>query len=145
MEKISKVIIEKERTINMYSHLWYASKCVLDAGENEPEGSSWQFLSSLLLTAFTFEAYMNHVGPQIIDFWENLEWKQPLEKFSIISRLILGFGVLDLVSGDQCANQGAQKRFASLAGVMNELEEPEVDGEFLLRNATVRAQPGAQQ
>jgi hypothetical protein len=60
-------------------------------------------------------------------------------------RLILGFGVLDLVSGDQCVNQGAQECLAPLAGVMNELEEPEVDGEFLLRNAAMRAQPGAQQ
>jgi SAM-dependent methyltransferase len=59
--------------------------------------------------------------------------------------LILGFGVLDLVSGDQCVNQGAQECLAPLAGVMNELEEPEVDGEFLLRNAAMRAQPGAQQ
>lgn len=59
--------------------------------------------------------------------------------------LILGFGVLDLISGDKCANQRVQERLASLAGVMNELEEPEVDGELLLRNATVRAQPGSQQ
>ena len=62
-----------------------------------------------------------------------------------LPRLILGFGVLDLVSGDQCVNQGAQECLAPLAGVMNELEEPEVDGEFLLRNAAMRAQPGAQQ
>lgn len=42
-------------------------------------------------------------------------------------RLILGFGVLDLVSGDKCANQGAQERLASLAGVVDELEECGMD------------------
>ena len=58
-------------------------------------------------------------------------------------RLILGFGVLDLASGDQGADQRAEKSLASFARVMDELEEPEVDREFLLRNAAMRPQPGA--
>jgi hypothetical protein len=61
-----------------------------------------------------------------------------------INRLILGFRVLDQVSSDECANQGAQECLASLAGVMNELEEAEVDRKFFLRDAAMRAQPGAQ-
>ena len=35
-----------------------------------PTGSSWQFLSSALLTAFAFEAYLNHVGPKIFEAWD---------------------------------------------------------------------------
>jgi hypothetical protein len=61
------------------------------------------------------------------------------------SWLILGFGVLDLVSGDQGADQRAEKSLASFARVMDELEEPEVDREFLLRNAAMRPHPGAKQ
>jgi hypothetical protein len=41
------------------------------------------------------------------------------------SRLILGFGVLDLVSGDQGTDQRAEESLASFARVMDELEEPE--------------------
>ena len=63
----------------------------------------------------------------------------------ISRRLILGFGVLDLVSGDQGADQRAEKSLASFARVMDELEEPEVDREFVLRNAAMRPQPGAKQ
>jgi len=37
------------------------------------------------------------------------------------------------VSGDQGADQRAEKSLASFACVMDELEEPEVDREFLLR------------
>jgi hypothetical protein len=53
-------------------------------------------------------------------------------------RLILGFGVLDLVSGDQCADQGAKKSFSPPACIMDELKEPEIDGELLLRDTAMR-------
>ena len=59
--------------------------------------------------------------------------------------LILGFGVLDLVSSDQGADQRAEESLASFARVMDELKEPKIDREFLLRNAAMRPQPGAQQ
>jgi hypothetical protein len=59
--------------------------------------------------------------------------------------LILGFGVLDLVSSDQGADQRAEESLASFARVMDELKEPKIEGEFLLRNAAMRPQPGAQQ
>jgi hypothetical protein len=61
------------------------------------------------------------------------------------ARLILGFGVLDPVSGDQRLNQGAEQRLSPSAGIVNELKEAKVDREFLLRDATMRPQPGAKQ
>ena len=42
-------------------------------------------------------------------------------------RLILGFGVLDLVSGDQGGDQRAEESLASFARVMDELEECGMD------------------
>ena len=42
---------------------------------------------------------------------------------------------------DQLAEQG----FAAAAGVVHDLEEAEVERQLLLRDAAVRAQPGAQQ
>src|SRR4051812_43098084 len=60
-------------------------------------------------------------------------------------RLILGFGVLDPVSGDQGANQRAEESFSPSARVMDELKEPKIEREFLLRNAAMRPQPGPQQ
>src|SRR4051794_36243580 len=63
----------------------------------------------------------------------------------VSTRLILGFGVLDLVSGDQGADQRAEESLASFARVMDELKEPKIEGELLLRDAAMRPQPGAQQ
>src|SRR5215813_5789714 len=44
---------------------------------------------------------------------------------------------------DQQLNERRQQRFASLADVVHELEEPQVDREFLLGNASMRTQPTA--
>ena len=44
---------------------------------------------------------------------------------------------------DQQLNERRKQRFASLADVMHEREEPQVDREFLLGNAPMRTQPTA--
>lgn len=68
----------------MYSELWKASSCVLEVGRKEARGASWQFLSSAVLTAFAFEAYLNHVGDQIVETWADSEHLPPLEKFDLL-------------------------------------------------------------
>jgi hypothetical protein len=84
MAKPPKALVSKQRTIHMYSELWHASQCVLDAGIHQPSGSSSQFLSSAVLTAFAFEAYVNHVGPTVISCWKQLERLPPLSKFDLL-------------------------------------------------------------
>src|SRR4029453_16688882 len=56
----------------------------VEAGVLNQRGSSWQFLSSAVLTAFTFEAYLNHVGPQVIACWASLERLPPQAKFELL-------------------------------------------------------------
>ena len=61
-------------------------------------------------------------------------------------RALQGSLLLDSgVSADQQLNERTQQRFASLADVVNELEEPEVEREFLLGNAPLRTQPTPQE
>ena len=79
-----KVVVKKERSVHTYAELWHASNCVLNAGVEQPKGSSWQFLSSAVLTAFAFEAYLNHVGPRTIRCWEQLERLPPWSKFELL-------------------------------------------------------------
>lgn len=82
--KPKKATVTKERTLHMYSEMWHASDCVLKAGLAEPRGSTWQFLSSTVLTAFAFEAYLNHVGPTVFACWEQLERLPPWSKFKLL-------------------------------------------------------------
>jgi hypothetical protein len=72
MARPPKARVEKTRTVHMYAELWHASASVLDAGWREQRGSSWEFLSSLILTAFSFEAYLNHAGDSLISCWGRL-------------------------------------------------------------------------
>jgi len=84
MAKPRKVVVNKEQAVHTYSELWHASQCVLNSGVEQPKGSSWQFLSSAVLTAFTFEAYLNHVGPRTIECWEQLDRLPPWSKFELL-------------------------------------------------------------
>lgn len=53
--------------------------------------------------------------------------------------LILGFGVVAWRSGDQGTNERGEQLFASLAGIVNKLEEPEIDRKLFLRDASMGA------
>ncbi len=84
MRKPRKAVVSKHRVIHMYAELWHASLCVLEKGLAEGRGSSSQFLSSAVLTAFTFEAYLNHVGPSVLTCWPQLERLPPWAKFELL-------------------------------------------------------------
>jgi hypothetical protein len=88
MARPPKAEVTKTRTVHMYSELWHASACVLEAGCREPRGSSWQYLSSLVLTAFSFEAYLNHAGEHVIACWGDVERLPPLAKFNLLCEIL---------------------------------------------------------
>ena len=83
-EKPQKATVIKERTVHTYSELWHASGCVLEAGKAEEKGSSWQFLSSITLSAFAFEAYLNHAGQDNFKTWKGLERLGTPDKFAFL-------------------------------------------------------------
>ena len=88
MRRPAKALVTKERTVHTYSELWHASSCVLEAGRRDPKGSSWQFLSSAMLTAFAFEAYLNHAGSRAISCWESLERLPPISKLDLLREVM---------------------------------------------------------
>lgn len=88
MTKPPKAVVEKKRTVYMYSELWHASGCVLEAGSRSECGSSWQFLSSLVLTAFSFEAYLNHAGACVVTCWDDIERLPPFAKFNLLREVL---------------------------------------------------------
>jgi hypothetical protein len=86
--KKRKAVVTRERNVRTYAELWHASQSILDAGIRAPKGSSWQFLSSLVLTAFSFEAYLNHVGPAVLSSWERLERLSPEAKLDLLCEVL---------------------------------------------------------
>ncbi len=88
MPRKIKLLVSKQRPVHSYAELWHASHCVLEAGLRNPVGSSWQFLSSAVLTAFTFEAYLNHIGPQTVDDWDTKERFALWSKFKLLRKAL---------------------------------------------------------
>jgi len=68
-QKPPKVQILKERTVNTYSDLWHGSGVLLQLSQEDPKGSYWLWMGSLILAAFSIEAYLNHIGPKIFASW----------------------------------------------------------------------------
>ena len=106
MKDRRKLSVSRNRPVHTYAELWHASYCVLDAGLREPRGSSWQFLSSAILTAFAFEAYLNHVGPSTLEGWQQKERYSVWSKFRLLRKALgvvfpRGKGVRPLKSIDE--------------------------------------------
>lgn len=69
MAETRRVRVSKRRTLNTYAELWVGSEFLYRRATDEKRGAYWAAMASLILAAFTFEAYLNHVGPKIFDTW----------------------------------------------------------------------------
>ncbi len=77
---------EAEREVRTYLELLHGSRVLHQKAGEQIEGSYWLTMSSLLLTAFTFEAYLNHVGQQKIKFWEEIDTIRVMDKFAVLCK-----------------------------------------------------------
>jgi len=80
-----KVKVSKERQVNTYHELWRTSYWTLNQAEEKYDGSYFQIMASLIFTAFSFEAYLNHLGGDIFHCWDDLERLSPQSKLNVLS------------------------------------------------------------
>lgn len=80
-----KVKISRERQVKTYAELRHASRVMLCKVEKDKEGSFYQFMASLIFTAFMMEAYLNDIGPRIFKCWCDLERLSPSSKLNLIA------------------------------------------------------------
>lgn len=83
MEK-QKVKVKKDRKVNTYIEVWETSYWTMRQAEDKYEGSYFQIMASLIFTAFTLEAYLNHVGQHIFICWDDLEQLSPQKKLNVV-------------------------------------------------------------
>ncbi len=79
-----KARVSTTRTVHTYADLWHGSGVLLERAEAEAKGSFWVSMSSLLFTAFTLEAYLNHIGQKLFTSWATLEVLSPLGKLDVV-------------------------------------------------------------
>jgi len=80
-----KVKIEKTRQVNTYKIMWQGSYWTLDQARKEVGGSFYQITASLIFTAFTLEAYLNHIGKIVFQCWDDLDRLSPNAKINVIA------------------------------------------------------------
>lgn len=80
-----KAKVSKERQVNTYAELWHASNVMLEKAKKDPKGSYYQLMASLIFTAFTLEAFLNHIGQSIFKCWNDLEQLSPSRKLNLIA------------------------------------------------------------
>jgi len=79
-------VYEGEREVRTFADLAHGAGVLIMKTEQERKGSYYTTMSSLLLTAFTFEAYLNHLGCIKIIFWNDIESIKVMEKYSVLCK-----------------------------------------------------------
>jgi len=85
MNSKRKVNVSKERGVRTYVEMRRTSDWLLRKAQEEAAGSVFQLRASLLFTAFTLEAYLNHIGEKIFLCWADLERLSPRQKLNVIA------------------------------------------------------------
>lgn len=80
-----KVKVQSKKTIFTFSYLFIAALEALRQAKNTEEGSFYNFMTAELFSAFSLEAYLNHLGEQKLPYWQSIERKLgPTEKLKIL-------------------------------------------------------------
>lgn len=79
-------IYKGRREVRTFVDLNHGSKVLLDKSLEEPKGSYYTTMGALLLRAFTFEAYLNHLGSQKFNFWTEIESIKVLDKYAVLCK-----------------------------------------------------------
>lgn len=79
-------IYEGRREVRTFADLAHGADVLIMKTEQDQRGSYYTTMSSLLLTAFTFEAYLNHLGKKNIKFWEEIEPIKVMDKYSVLCK-----------------------------------------------------------
>lgn len=79
-------IFEGSREVRTYVDLWHGANVLLIKTEEDQKGSYYTAMGSLLLRAFTFEAYLNHIGSQTFDFWKEIELLNVRQKYNVLCK-----------------------------------------------------------
>lgn len=83
-----KLRLRATRKVYPYLLLWNRCRWAFEDSKEHVE-FEYLYLYSMLLCAFTLEAYLNHLGKlQCHEYWPELESKRPIEKLDEISSII---------------------------------------------------------
>jgi hypothetical protein len=68
----------------MYVEMWQGATIVFRRAAPRTEANFWGLIATLLFTAFSFEAYLNHIGLKRFKTWMRLEKLPVLAKLDVV-------------------------------------------------------------
>lgn len=81
-----KADLEIEREINTFCDLNHASCVMLEVTSEITGGQYYTIMASLIFSAFTFEAYLNHLGSKMIPFWNEINSIRVMDKYIVLTK-----------------------------------------------------------
>ena len=79
-------IFEGSKEIRTYYDLNHGANALIRIAKEFPKGSYDTIMSSILLRAFTFEAYLNHLGSKTFEFWEEVDSIRVMDKYTLLCK-----------------------------------------------------------
>lgn len=80
-----RATVKRSRAVNTFAELSHANRVLLENTEQKREGWFYECLTTIVIAAFKFEAYLNHVGDKLFpDFWNDMELLSHARKRNII-------------------------------------------------------------
>jgi hypothetical protein len=73
-----------KRDVRTFAELSHAADILMQTAQKYRRGNRYTALSSLLLRAFTFEAYLNHLGERHLNLWDARKYLRWFEKLNRI-------------------------------------------------------------
>ncbi|WP_430460957.1 hypothetical protein ACQUQU_17290 [Thalassolituus sp. LLYu03] len=77
----NEILKESSREVKTFAELMHGADSMLEKASNGIEGSYYCLISSLILCAFSFEAYMNHLGIKHYSLWKKEDRLSVLGKY----------------------------------------------------------------
>jgi hypothetical protein len=86
--KIKRHRVQASTTTSTYVYCFIAAKEALSQADHQ-EGQFYSCMSAGVFSAFTFEAYLNHIGETKVRDWDSLERRLgPREKLILLQQLL---------------------------------------------------------
>ncbi len=79
-------IYKGTREVRTFVDLAHGADVLITTAEQEPQGSYYTTMSAILFTAFTFEAYLNHLGEKTFKFWKEIEPIKVMDKYRVLCK-----------------------------------------------------------
>ncbi|MDD2734563.1 MAG: hypothetical protein PHF56_11530 [Desulfuromonadaceae bacterium] len=85
---MAKVMTVGRNTVNTYTYLKSAAELNLKIAEKTEDGQLYYCMSSLMFSAFTLEAYLNHIGSELLPSWQDVDRTSPRNKLNAVCSLL---------------------------------------------------------